>query len=820
MTFNAGSATVTLDGDSKSAEGAFKRVGEAMADFESRAKRVGDSVFRATSRVDELRLQQQLLTRALVEAAGAAERDEGKVHALRLELEQTTGMLSRLTGAQQVSVAVQQKIVAATTTAAASHRNMGGAVLEASRAFEDMQYGISGVLNNIPSLVMSLGGGMGLAGVLSLVLVAAAQVTKHWPDFGGAAETAIKNVTTSTADLRREIEDLDRELRSLQTGISTRRLEAAEDVKAAIDDASRKIATAIPGGRIRFDMLMQLTKGDSSLLPDYGSYNFATRDQYVSPAAFEAAKAAAEALDAATAKYGRMLAAEAEQNAQRETDNAIEQANRDEAAFQATGAKAEGIRAASEQQSRDLVYAVGFDAATQVVLGNAAAALVLSAQANEKIVSEFPDPGEPLFQLPPEGLKLTIDPDVLPAMGPLVSSLVPSESIAPVGMPTTNLSAFKTHFTLMDEMRDKLDAGASSLTGFIKGIDDTKKAATGLITGDEAMDLVMQGLGGTLSANSIASALAGGPVGAVAEAAISAMQAQVAAVTGAVSGIVGDARFASATSSMQEPLVAAMLLNMLPGGQLPAIGALVAAAGAFTWNLAQSTKSAERFRGAMSIVVDRMALALEPLFAGLLWVVGVFDAMAASVTPFFDAFANADIGEALFNVVQPLMWAFSGAAWAAGMVANAMLSAAAAALRIVPGQGEAADALLALRVDTDALGDAWTAAGEMTYEQAQAAGEAAAAQWDLTQQTNKLARSTENVPSWYRVPLAEYRAAGGTGGSGASGASNGGSQQVFNGPVTFVMQTPNISETVRKGLMRLRGTPVGGARRGNEDDSN
>ena len=43
-----------------------------------------------------------------------------------------------------------------------------------SQAVEDAQYGIKGVLNNIPQMVMGFGGGMGLAGAISLAAVAAA----------------------------------------------------------------------------------------------------------------------------------------------------------------------------------------------------------------------------------------------------------------------------------------------------------------------------------------------------------------------------------------------------------------------------------------------------------------------------------------------------------------------------------------------------------------------------------------------------------------------------------------------------------------------
>jgi hypothetical protein len=65
---------------------------------------------------------------------------------------------------------------------AAGTRNMGQAALEASRGIEDLQYGIGGIVNNIPSLVMALGGGAGLTAAISLGAVAMNQLVKN----GGA----------------------------------------------------------------------------------------------------------------------------------------------------------------------------------------------------------------------------------------------------------------------------------------------------------------------------------------------------------------------------------------------------------------------------------------------------------------------------------------------------------------------------------------------------------------------------------------------------------------------------------------------------------
>ena len=61
-------------------------------------------------------------------------------------------------------------------------RGVGGTsmgFLAFSQAVEDAQYGIKGVLNNIPQMILGFGGSMGLAGAISLAAVAAVQLYPH-----------------------------------------------------------------------------------------------------------------------------------------------------------------------------------------------------------------------------------------------------------------------------------------------------------------------------------------------------------------------------------------------------------------------------------------------------------------------------------------------------------------------------------------------------------------------------------------------------------------------------------------------------------------
>lgn len=93
-------------------------------------------------------------------------------------------------------------------------RNSSQALLMFSQGFEDAQYGIRGVLNNIPGLVIALGGTAGLAGGISIAAVALSQLG---PLFSATGESAkeleekakktaerIKEVATNMGELEAE----------------------------------------------------------------------------------------------------------------------------------------------------------------------------------------------------------------------------------------------------------------------------------------------------------------------------------------------------------------------------------------------------------------------------------------------------------------------------------------------------------------------------------------------------------------------------------------------------------------------------------------
>lgn len=107
------------------------------------------------------------------------------------------------------------------TSGRATHgtRNLGWAALEASRAIEDLQYGFNGVVNNIPGLVMALGGTAGLTAVISLVSIGVNQLVKHWDDLidvFSRSETGFDTTRTNLDNLGKAIETNKKELEKLK----------------------------------------------------------------------------------------------------------------------------------------------------------------------------------------------------------------------------------------------------------------------------------------------------------------------------------------------------------------------------------------------------------------------------------------------------------------------------------------------------------------------------------------------------------------------------------------------------------------------------
>lgn len=113
-----------------------------------------------------------------------------------------------------------------------SIKNMGQGTLQAAYFFDDLQYGIKGILNNIPGLVIGFGGGAGLAGALSLATLAGAKLYE-W----------LSSTEEKSVDLTKKLEEEREAFKKLkeEVGEISRQNNNEQILREAIDSA-KKIA--------------------------------------------------------------------------------------------------------------------------------------------------------------------------------------------------------------------------------------------------------------------------------------------------------------------------------------------------------------------------------------------------------------------------------------------------------------------------------------------------------------------------------------------------------------------------------------------------
>lgn len=104
-------------------------------------------------------------------------------------------------------------------------RNTSMAILDLSRGLEDAQYGIRGVLNNIPSFVMSMGGTAGIAGAVSIAAVSISTLV----DWFGATTQSAKETTE-------KIDELSNKIGRVQEGKLTK---VRDEINKAAEEAQR-----------------------------------------------------------------------------------------------------------------------------------------------------------------------------------------------------------------------------------------------------------------------------------------------------------------------------------------------------------------------------------------------------------------------------------------------------------------------------------------------------------------------------------------------------------------------------------------------------
>lgn len=171
----------TADDQSKTAE----KEAQAEERRKKKAQEAADAIEQARRRekaaleelVSELEQYQAVLQKATQE-----ENHPDRLKALK-NIQELERRIAALTKAQERQAQAAEKVAQSSNQldrnsqqATRSVKNMGQGALQAAYFFDDLQYGIRGIMNNIPGLVMGFGGGAGLAGAVSIATLAGAKL--------------------------------------------------------------------------------------------------------------------------------------------------------------------------------------------------------------------------------------------------------------------------------------------------------------------------------------------------------------------------------------------------------------------------------------------------------------------------------------------------------------------------------------------------------------------------------------------------------------------------------------------------------------------
>lgn len=347
-----------FDQETKATEKALRDADAATKAFEKSQREAVAAVTAIDERIAKYNRDMMALGSAILSG-------KGNTAAYEQELRQLGRELDALNGKTDSAAKKTKQFASAAADVQVQGRGSGLAVLEFSRAFEDAQYGISGVLNNIPGLLAALGVGAGLTGVVSVAAVGIAQLVKRFGEMPDEAKAGADAAKDRLKSLSEELVRINREIRVMAIGEYKADLEAARpEVEAEIKRISGMIQDI--GGRAAFEGALFRTRGGTQMeglnAGVFGRFGMTAEERAlapeIDPKKFQEIIAAREALQKQLAVINAKALREQEQRDKEAQDSAIEAANAvtkaEEEAAKERGKKAEEAekkRANDERQS-------------------------------------------------------------------------------------------------------------------------------------------------------------------------------------------------------------------------------------------------------------------------------------------------------------------------------------------------------------------------------------------------------------------------------------------------------------------------------------
>lgn len=189
------------------------------------------------------------------------------VQAYKEELRRLERGMDAIHGASGKTATTIRAVSSVASGASTGTRNVGMAALEASRAFEDLQYGIFGVINNIPGMVMALGGSAGLTAAISAAAVGVYQLIKAFSDVEPAVDNAVNESKKKLQSLDDKIDSIRLNIREMEIGTAEAEFEEANRVYVESVEKAREATRAWGGDIERFKRQAAVGVSPVHLLP-------------------------------------------------------------------------------------------------------------------------------------------------------------------------------------------------------------------------------------------------------------------------------------------------------------------------------------------------------------------------------------------------------------------------------------------------------------------------------------------------------------------------------------------------------------------------
>lgn len=226
---------------------------------------------------------------------------------ITVDAKQATAEIERLKNGMTSAETAIAKVGAALPAVERNTQSAGMRMLILGQAVDDVQYGLRGVVNNMPQVVQAFGGSLGLAGGIGIAAVAISQLSDKYEQYQKIQEEVTANmslwrgaladvdkalregVNKRTTDLTQALKDAQDELRDF--GKTSRQI-AEDEAALAVATTEKQLATLeknlpslqarVPQGRRQLSFLQQI--GVVDVFTEQEKEDFKMQNQLVSDA--------------------------------------------------------------------------------------------------------------------------------------------------------------------------------------------------------------------------------------------------------------------------------------------------------------------------------------------------------------------------------------------------------------------------------------------------------------------------------------------------------------------------------------------------------